>query len=224
MGWSDTWSDILSGGNQRWKVTCKESHEEAFSHVQRHVKGEPSEISILCPLAGDDPFVHLLFQKGYSVTTIDLVPAAVEAMKDQFGDCKWTKDESGGDGSIAWKHESGRATLIVGDALQKRPQLVGRFDAVYDKDCFGALDKQIRQAFCKRMAEYMKKDAIVYLECKLRKNHDEVKNIGPPFSLTKKDLMEDSNYGASFDYVQGLGSVYEITMPMKQTGHILIRK
>ena len=150
----------------------------------------PSDTSILCPLAGDDPFVHLLFEKGYSVTTIDLVPAAVEAMKEHFGNCTWTKEEDHG-GSIVWKHESGRATLIIGDALQKREKLYGSFDAIYDKDSFGALDKQMRKAFCMRMAEYTKKDAIIYLECKLRENHDEAKNMGPPFSLKKEDLMEE---------------------------------
>ncbi len=224
MGWSDTWSDILSGGNPRWKVTCSESHAKALGQLQQHVKGPPSTISILCPLAGDDPFVHLLFEKGYTVTTIDLVPAAVEAMKDHFGDCTWTKDESDGDGSVVWKHESGRATLIVGDALQKRQNLNKKFDAIYDKDSFGALDKTMRNSFCTRMAEYTKKGAIVYLECKLSPNHDEVKHMGPPFSLKQEELMEDSNYGASFEYVNGLGSVYEISMSMEQTGHILTRK
>lgn len=224
MGWSDTWNDILSGGNQRWKVTDSKSHEKAFSHFQTHVESNPSETSVLCPLAGDDPFVHLLFQKGFSVTTIDLVPAAVEALKEQFGECSWTKEESSSDSSVTWKHESGRATLIVGDALQKRPQLVGKFDAVYDKDSFGAIDKQIRNTFCKRMAEFTKQGAVIYLECKVRENHDEAKNLGPPFSLKKDDLMEVSNYGECFEYVQGLGTVYEITMPMEQTGHILVRK
>ena len=222
MGWATTWSDIVSGGNPRWKVTCKECHEKALHHFQTYVKGEPSNTSVLCPLAGDDPFVYLLFLSGYSVTTIDLVPAAVEEMKSQFGSCKWTKDEA--DNTVIWKHESGRATLMVGDALQKRPQLFKSFDAVYDKDSFGALDKNIREGFCVRIAEYTKQDSIVYLECKLKNNHEEVKDNGPPFSLKGEDLMEDIYYGASFDYVKGLGSVYDISMPMEQTGHILRRK
>eukprot|EP01083_Nonionella_stella_P229337 811835_1 len=61
MGWSDTWSDILDGGNQRWKVTDEESHMKAYSHFQRFVQKEPSDTHVLCPLAGDDPFVYLLF-------------------------------------------------------------------------------------------------------------------------------------------------------------------
>mmetsp|Transcript_10184 Transcript_10184/g.11278 ORF Transcript_10184/g.11278 Transcript_10184/m.11278 type:complete len:237 (-) Transcript_10184:220-930(-) len=236
MGWSDTWSDIIAGGNPRWKVTSHECHLKALSHFETHVvvkqDADPSTVSVLCPLAGDDPFVHLLFQKGYNVTTIDMVPAAIEKMKDQFGsECSWTKEEqnhdSDGNGSnttIVWTHESGRATLMVGDALYVRHQLFDTFDAVYDKDSFGALEKKMRQTFCTRMAEYTKKGAIIYLECKLRDNHDQAKDVGPPFSLKKEDLMEDNNYGANFDHVQELGIVYDITMPMQQTGHILKRK
>merc|ERR1719491_509345 len=124
MGWADTWADINNGGNPRWKITDSESHQTALSHFQTHVTGDPSKISVLCPLAGDDPFVHLLWKSGYSVTTIDLVPSAVEALKEQFKTEEedddadfWSMEET--DGTVIWKHASNRATLMVGDALQK---------------------------------------------------------------------------------------------------------
>jgi len=233
MTWGDTWSDILSGGNPRWKITDEESHQSALSHFRQHVPGEPADVSVLCPLAGDDPFVNLLWKCGYSITTIDLVPAAVEAMKAQFpptmddgdsGADAWTEEERD-DGTVFWKHGSGRATLIVGDALQKRPELVGTFDAVYDKDSFGALGKSMRSGFCSRMSEYMKEGGIVYLECKLKENHEDVKDFGPPFSLKREELMEDNSYGSNFEYVMGLDSVYDLGFSgMKQTGHILRKK
>jgi len=223
MGWNDTWNDIISGGNPRWKVTNTEAHSKAFNHFQNHVKTEPTQTSVLCPLAGDDPFVYLLFKNGYSVTTIDLVPAAVEEMKKQFGcDAVWTKNEK--DNTITWSHDSGRANLMVGDALQQRPELTNAFDAVYDKDSFGALQKEMRKGYCIRIAEYVKRGGTVYLECKLRDNHEESKNQGPPFSLIKKDIMEETSFGNSFVYIKSLESVYDLSMPMHQTGHILVRK
>jgi hypothetical protein len=37
--------------------------------------------------------------------------------------------------------------------------------------------------------------------------------------------MDAQCYGSAFDYLEGLGSVYPLSMPgMKQTGHILKRK
>lgn len=226
-GWSSTWKDILNGGNPRWKITSGDSHEKAYEHFQNHVLNGDKNVSVLCPLAGDDPFVHLLYRKGHSVTAIDLVEEAIEANRQGFGedDSAWTKEES--DGDIIWTHKSGRATLIVGDALKKRSNLNNSFDAVYDKDSFGALSKDLREPFCQRISDYTKDNAIVYLECKLKKGLVGVDNSGPPFSLRKDDLMEATNYGGSFEYVDGLGPVYDLpgnmNAVMQQTGHIMRR-
>lgn len=219
--WSASWSKIISGENDMWKVTEEFKHKQALAYFQQYVKGDPKDVSVLCPLAGDDPIVHLLWKQGYTVTTIDLVPEAVERMKSQFSN-DWTKVEDTANNTIVWKHGSGRANLIIGDALQYRSELENTFDAVYDKDSFGALEREMRSEFCSRMAEYVKKDGIVYLECKLKANHENVKDQGPPFSLKEEDLMEESSYGKGFNYVAGLGKIYDIDFPgWEQTGHIL---
>lgn len=231
MGWADTWNDILSGGSTRWKVTNPECHRLALEHFQHHVPGDPSSVSVYCPLAGDDPFVHLLFTKGYSVTTIDLVPSAVECMKQHFTrkndnhhENLWTQEMDKDRQTVIWRHISGRATLMVGDALQKRPELMRSFDAVYDKDSFGALSVDLRESFCSRIAEYIKPGGVVYLECKLKDNHDQVKHQGPPFSLRQEELMEPTTYGTHFQYLGGLGEVYPVEMSnVRQMGHIMKR-
>jgi len=199
-----------------------------LAHFEQFVgKVEDSSVppSVFCPLAGDDPMVHLLWKRGYSVTSIDLVPTAVEALKGKFKEGSWTKMVQDGGQTTAWLHDSGRATLYVGDALRPRAELVNKFDAMYDKDSFGALKREMRTGFCKRISEYCKNDALVYIEVKLKDNHEEVKDIGPPFSLKKEDLMDEANYGSSFSYVAGLGPVYKLSMPsMQQTGHIIKKR
>lgn len=235
MGWSDTWNDILSGGNSRWKITCDEAHKKALEHFERYVpapaaasgdNGFAAVVSVFCPLAGDDPMVYNLWKRGYSVTTIDLVPAAVEAMRKQFaGEGSWTETADDKGTATVWTHDSGRATLYVGDALQSRPELRNAFDGVYDKDSFGALGVEMRSGYCNRIAEYCKPGAKIYLEVKLKNKHEQVKDVGPPFSLKKEQLMEKNNYGASFEYVESLGSVYDIAIPSaEQTGHVLSKK
>mmetsp|Transcript_26546 Transcript_26546/g.76655 ORF Transcript_26546/g.76655 Transcript_26546/m.76655 type:complete len:285 (-) Transcript_26546:71-925(-) len=229
MGWSDTWNDILSGGNVRWKITCDEAHKRALDHFERYVPAPAAAsndnnavVSVFCPLAGDDPMVYNLWKRGYSVTTIDMVPAAVEAMRKQFEEGSWTESADDKGTTTIWTHDSGRATLYVGDALQSRSELHNKFDAAYDKDSFGALGVEMRNGYCNRIAEYCKPGAKIYLEVKLKDNHEQVKDAGPPFSLKKEQLMEESNYGDSFEYVESLGSVYDISIPSaEQTGHIL---
>ena len=103
----------------------------------------------------------------------------------------------------------------------KRPELNGKFDAVYDKDSFGALQLDMRQPFCERLSEYCHEDAIVYIEVK---NKESGREAGPPYHVEKNDLMEATSFGDSFSHVASLGEVYPLSLPgMMQTGHILKR-
>merc|ERR1719273_30420 len=221
MTWNDTWNDIVDGGSSRWKVEDPKFKRIALNHITEQLK-EGEKTHIFCPLAGDDPFVHLAWSEGHSVSTIDIVPVAVSEMRKQF-DGEWTKEEK--DGIVVWKHESNRATLYEGDALKSISELKNSVGAIYDKDSFGALDLNMRNEFCQRIAEYSKNDAILYIEVKLKSKDSPGRNFGPPYSVNSDDLMEPTNYGSAFNYVKNLGEVYELHMPqMKQTGHILKRK
>lgn len=222
MTWQATWQNILQGGPTRWKVDDLGAKKQALAFISEFISKE-TPFKILCPLAGDDPFVQYAWSQGHDVTAIDLVPDAVDLMRQQFGgsNSDWTKEVSSPD-SIVWKHKSGRATLYAGDVLQKRPELNGKFDAVYDKDAFGALALDLRKPYCQRLAEYCKPDAVVYTEVK---NKESGRELGPPYHVEKEDLMETASFGSNFDHVQSLGEVYPLNMSgMKQTGHVLKRK
>ena len=225
--WSDTWGDILGGGPARWKVDDIDAKRIALGHIAEHASG-PDEVRgplrILCPLAGDDPFVRHAWSEGHVLTAVDIVPEALRSMRDRFGGDAddWTSEgvEGAGDGSI-WKHASGRATLYEGDVLARRRELLNSFDAVYDKDSFGALPLNVRSKFCERLSGFVKDGGVVYLEVK---NKETGREGGPPFHVEKSDVMDEANFGASFEYVAGLGEVYPLKMPgMKQIGHVLRR-
>ena len=218
MGWTETWDDILSGGFQRWKVLDAKAHEEAIFHLKRAI-GDKTGASILCPLAGDDPVVNKLFKEGYAVTAIDLVPSALEAMRSQF-EGEWSKLEAGD--TVVWKHESGRATQYEGDMLKSRPELRGKFDAVYDKDSFGALSPELRSSYISRLAEYTLPGSALYVETKLKENHEQVKNEGPPFSFLPEEVQDQ--FSKFFSYSEYMGEIYQLALPnMKQTAHMLRR-
>ena len=122
MTWATTWADILSGGPGRWKVDDLGCKKQALAHIEQHSSTE-GPMRILCPLAGDDPFVHYAWSQGHDVTAIDIVPAAVKVMRGQFGDdaADWSAESKKSE--TVWTHKSGRATLIEGDMLTKRPEL-----------------------------------------------------------------------------------------------------
>ena len=218
MTWAATWKDILSGGSKRWKVDDLNAKKQALKHILKH--SSSTNLNILCPLAGDDQFVHYAWSQGHSVSAIDLVPEALAELRKQFGNPEdWSS--SSDSNQMIWKHSSGRVTLYEGDMMMKRPNLCQAFDAIYDKDSFGALTKDLRSQFCERLSEFCKDDATVYVEVK---NKDFGKEDGPPFHVEKEDLLEMSNFGKHFSYVSSLGELYPLQIPnMKQTGHILTR-
>jgi hypothetical protein len=218
MTWEETWSDILSGGNPRWKIDDKSAKETALGHIVKHLSTDARKI--LCPLAGDDRFVHHAWTKGLHVTAIDLVPAAVAAMREHFGP-DWTM-QNRDDGMVVWKHGSGRATLYQGNVMTILPELKGSFDAVYDKDSFGALEKDMRSDYCARLADYTKEGAVLYVEVKLKDKEHPQRDMGPPFSVDEETLV--NNFGNEFVHVAYLGELYPIPTPgTLQTGHILKR-
>eukprot|EP00977_Amphora_coffeiformis_P005618 scaffold1181_cov152-Amphora_coffeaeformis.AAC.10 len=239
MTWAKTWDNILQGGPTRWKVDNVDLKKRALARIHEYMNMEsPSGVAsknnpplkILCPLAGDDLFVSTAWREGHDVTAIDLVPAAVGVMRQQFGGSEqdWTTTSESSQGAsftstVVWKHKSGRATLYAGDMMQKRPELNGKFDVIYDKDSFGALPLELRPTYCQRLAEYCKPNSMVYTEVKC--NYSGKASGGPPFHVEKEDLMEPTSFGTHFHHVASLGEVYSLNIPdMKQTGHILRRK
>jgi len=227
-GWSATWDDISKGGNPRWKVTETAAKAVALEHITTHASsggdddGVDKKLNILCPLAGDDSFFHYAWSQGHTVTAVELVPKAVELMRRHFSsddDGVWKKEERPKN-MVLWTHESGTASIYQGDVLAPLTELEGTCDAVYDKDSFGALDVSMRSPFCARVGTYLKPGiGIVYTEVK----YSPGRTGGPPFHIDKGILMEPDNFGSAFEYVADLGELYKLSMPMKQTGHVLRR-
>jgi hypothetical protein len=259
--WSAAWKDILDGGSKRWKIDdlhvkqqalqylVKATASDGHANANANANIDPTILNILCPLAGDDPFVYYAWSQGHFVTTVDIVPEAVQAMRRQFaksgriqgddeGDADWTceilhEQQSQNDNKTPpttkiWNHVSGRATLYEGDMLQPaRSELVGRFSAIYDKDSFGALDTAMRAIYCQRLVDYAQDFAPAYVEVKWKQAVAErqAANTGPPFHVDRNDLMEPTSFGNFFEHVASLGQVADLAhlSGMSQTAHLLRR-
>lgn len=253
-GWSTTWKDILSGGNPRWKIddlsrkqTALETILKYYAHANSNnaneaagddkPKQQPRPLSILCPLAGDDLFVVNAWKHGHKVTAIDFVSEAIEAMKTTFGNDlhEWKKRDNTeldkNSNIVKWTSNDNKITLYQANMLQPIPDLLiaddaaaqsNKFDVVYDKDSFGALEKNMRNEYCQRITDYTRPGSILYCEVKNRENEDKL--MGPPFHITKQDLIE---HFSEFEHVAELGEIYPLPSSMsgmKQMGHIMKRK
>ena len=73
--WDNVWDDIVGGGPGRWKAVDPDGIKIALQHISEHAQrsneGE-SHLRILCPLAGDDPFVHLAWEAGHTLYAVEV--------------------------------------------------------------------------------------------------------------------------------------------------------
>ena len=198
MGWTDSWSINLG-----WKPTNTEAKQLALKQIDIHV-GSHGPLKILCPLGGDNVFVHHAWSKGHNVTATDLVPAAASTLRAQFSEGEWRREET--EEFVRWNHSSGRVVLYEGKVMQKISELDGKFDAVFIKDSFGSLPVKMRSAFCKRQAECLKPGGIAYVEV-LTVSRSRWR--APAFHRERASLMATRNFDSYFEYVRDLGEVRE---------------
>eukprot|EP00013_Stygamoeba_regulata_P011159 CAMPEP_0177688034 /NCGR_PEP_ID=MMETSP0447-20121125/34448_1 /TAXON_ID=0 /ORGANISM="Stygamoeba regulata, Strain BSH-02190019" /LENGTH=236 /DNA_ID=CAMNT_0019198319 /DNA_START=61 /DNA_END=771 /DNA_ORIENTATION=- len=227
--WDDLWTDIVSGGNMRWKRGEAEgNYKRQFEFLHRELtKHHPdrSTFRFLVPLSGDCPFVRYAWSLGHSVCAVDLSKVALAALRAQFAEdsVSWEESQLGEDGARVWRSQDGRLEVVCCELITSEAtgQLVSGFDAVLDKDAFGALAPEVREAYVKRITPLLAPHAQVLLEGKQRREED--REAGPPFHL---DLDKVKTRWPDFDVVY-LGEMpeqpYDIAS-MKQIGFHLTAK
>eukprot|EP01065_Artemidia_motanka_P031680 TRINITY_DN381_c0_g1_i2.p2 TRINITY_DN381_c0_g1~~TRINITY_DN381_c0_g1_i2.p2 ORF type:complete len:242 (+),score=76.36 TRINITY_DN381_c0_g1_i2:62-727(+) len=210
--WTGVWSDVLGGGKQRWKSNEQAHVQSAFDVIERHFGSEPQ--TLLVTLCGDSPFVAAAWRKGHTVNAIELVPQACEALREQFPG-EWEEEKAGA--HTVYRLKEGRMTLWQGDVFapcEGMPQN----DCVVDKDAWGALGPDIRDAYARTIAGYTKPGGVVYLEGKMRQ---EAIERGPPFHADRSSVSA-SWAGAGVEVVQDLGELYTVDEPeFKQQSYLL---
>eukprot|EP00051_Salpingoeca_urceolata_P010317 m.125920 g.125920 ORF g.125920 m.125920 type:complete len:251 (-) comp16664_c0_seq5:894-1646(-) len=237
--WTETWGEILSGGNQRWKDGEQfGNYEREAAYLQEHGAlpapgaADAHKVHVFAPLAGDSPLPSHLFRKfGHSVSALDFVEAACDAMRSRFsgdGDDGVAFEASDSsdvpEGMKLWTAkgaDGNEARVWCGDFFVELPSEVGRADVVFDKDSFGAIEREDRQRYLALVARYLKPNGYVLLEVK---DKDEGKDAGPPFHFTKEDI--ETLWGAhGFRIVDHQPSLYKVSRTtFRQQGFLLQKK
>ncbi|MFN8392904.1 MAG: hypothetical protein U0136_21605 [Bdellovibrionota bacterium] len=150
----------------------------------------------LVPLCGDSPAVRLLYDAGYSVTGIEYVPEAMEALVfGSFSDVELSKA-----GNI---RRANRIELIEGDFFNF--SAVNKFSLVYDRAGFVAIPERQRSAYGRIITDALTPGGVV-LSRTAEFLGTEWKGA-PPFSVTLEDVR------AAFPHLEVLSYEYEDAVP-----------
>lgn len=135
---------------------------------------------VLVPLAGRSLDLAWLEARGHEVVGVEIVEEVVEAYLADRG----LRPAPAPLGPFR-AHRHGRLTILVGDMLDATPELVGRFDGVWDRAALVALPPPERPRYAAVLRDLMEPGARMLLQtfaC------GRPPDVGPPFQVDEAEV------------------------------------
>eukprot|EP00010_Vexillifera_abyssalis_P002060 CAMPEP_0201552230 /NCGR_PEP_ID=MMETSP0173_2-20130828/14569_1 /ASSEMBLY_ACC=CAM_ASM_000268 /TAXON_ID=218659 /ORGANISM="Vexillifera sp., Strain DIVA3 564/2" /LENGTH=236 /DNA_ID=CAMNT_0047962673 /DNA_START=79 /DNA_END=786 /DNA_ORIENTATION=- len=214
--WNKAWSDLIESGDLKWKKSENQLVESVYPQLLKD-KALEKNAHILFPCSGDCiliPFLYTQDEYNFSVVALELIPSAVDALKKRFpAKTEFTKEKH----SWGMLHTSTdqRAKIYQVDLIkQDLASFMDKFDLIFDKDSFGAMTLDDREAYAKNMLSLMKPQSKYYFEVKHKPADSETGKVdtkqGPPFHVTNeiietyfgKDLKLSKDYQELYQWTQ----------------------
>jgi thiopurine S-methyltransferase len=196
------WYDRWSTGNTRWhRTTVHHSLEEKISDNTLNL---PSNARVLVPLCGKTVDMAYLARtdKVKQVVGVDGIRQALDEFAAENPDLGLKPVAP----SRNFKFEKlqGKSILLLkGDFFDlDATQAGGKFDAVWDRAAFVAIQPELRQAYVGIMGRVIAKGGQILLSTWVRPNGDTT--TGPPFSIDEeqvKKLYQDQPWVESVECI-----------------------
>lgn len=176
IGWNET-----DGNKLMWKY---------FPDVLKTKLPEkkPEELRVFVPLCGKAKDMYLLYQMGFTVVGIEISKEAIDDFFTENGVEEKEMNQpfrSSKDGRLILGQ--GDLFTFSGDKSQPIQLPFEKFDVMWDRGSFVALNAKDRTAYASMMMSLMADDGL-YLLCSLV--YDISEYGGPPLTATTEDLMQ----------------------------------
>jgi thiopurine S-methyltransferase len=172
--WQERWDQGRTGFHEG------RPNDQLVAHVER-IAPAPGK-RILVPLAGKAVDVWWLVDRGHEVVGIEIVQRAIDQLFEGRGlDANAHHIELGRDPAF----RAQGLTMICGDVFDTKPEVLGTFDAVYDRAALVAIDPPLRARYVETCRALCKPGAPTLL---VSLAYDQSKAPGPPFSVAEADV------------------------------------
>ena len=143
-----------------------------------------SDASILVTWCGKSVDMPWLCSQGYSVVGIALSEVAVnQFFKDNC--IPYTRTTEGR--YVVYRAETQKVTIYLGDYYKLTPNIIGRFDAVWDNNAFGSSPLPDRHNYVSVLASLLKEDGQVLVA---NWEYGKLERHTYPYSLTSTVIKE----------------------------------
>jgi thiopurine S-methyltransferase len=172
--WQERWDQGRTGFHEG------RPNDQLVAHVDR-IAPVPGR-RILVPLAGKAMDLWWLVDRGHEVVGVEFVRAAVEQLFAARG-----LDANAHTVDLGGRDPAFRAqglTMVCGDIFDAKPEVLGTFDALYDRAALVAIDPPQRRRYvetCRALCNPGAPTLLVSLA------YDQGKAPGPPFSVSEAD-------------------------------------
>jgi len=137
------WQSRWVSGDSNWHF--QNPNEFLVRHLEA-LKADREHVRIFLPLCGKTVDLVWLYNEGHTVVGLEGVPyVAEQVFKDANLAYKMFYDQEI-EGFI-FKTPDERLTVYSCDFFKVRPQLIGRFEAIFDRGAFEAIDVKDREAY-----------------------------------------------------------------------------
>jgi len=139
---------------------------------------------ILFPLCGKTVDMKYLSDKNHSIVGIEFVSQSVI---DFFKQHNITYQKTSDDVIDVYRGISSDVTIYCGDIFRVNGEILGKFDAIWDRGSFIAINPSDRQKYARLMRSLMTSQTRYYLQAVC---YDQSQHRGPPFSVTDDHMKE----------------------------------
>jgi thiopurine S-methyltransferase len=196
------WYDRWSTGNTRWhRTTVHQSLEEKTPDKTWNL---PSNARVLVPLCGKTVDMAYLARKDQvkQVVGVDGIRKALDEFATENPDLN-VKSRAPSK-NFKFEQLKGKSILLLkGDFFElDATQAGGKFDAIWDRAAFVAIQPELRPAYVEIMGKVIAKGGQILLSTLVRPKGDTT--TGPPFSIDEaevKRLYQDQPWVESIDCI-----------------------
>jgi len=175
----DMWKGRWETNNTGWHK--KDYNENLLRYWPELVKGlEPQGQRVLLPLCGKTKDLGWFYRQGYSVVGVEGVRQPVDELFQEENLEYNVRKVEGLEGGWVYQSTDKRFTVYISDFLKVNSELIGKFDAVFDRGSLEALVETDREGYVSVMKGLLKPDFRYQLSGHI---YDPSARQGPPRPL-----------------------------------------
>uniref|UniRef100_H2Z3J6 thiopurine S-methyltransferase n=1 Tax=Ciona savignyi TaxID=51511 RepID=H2Z3J6_CIOSA len=175
--------------NLRWKKNQLDFHfSEVYDSLLKHehLLLEKANCSVFVPLCGKSVDMKYLADKSHRVVGLEFSEIAIQ---DFFAEqnIKFTVEKHPSHPFNIYRSSDSAITIYQGDLFQFNSNVAGKFDAVWDRGSFCAMQPSQQNAYCDVIYQVLNPGSRYLLNTFI---YDQTKYPGPPQHTTDKEISE----------------------------------